>query len=205
MSRPKDFWSRRKAGVEAEKIAEERVAAEAHAAEVEAAHAEQSDEELLAELGLPDPDGLQLGDDFSGFMSKAVPDRLRRRALRRLWLSNPTLANVDGLVEYGEDYTDAATVVENIQTMYQVGKGMISKDEISEAEGVGIMSEAEDPDDQDPAPQDIDEDFDAEEELSAGVDDGVDDGAVDELAMADTMADNYEPARPRRMNFRFQQ
>jgi hypothetical protein len=34
------------------------------------------------------------------------------------------LANVDGLVDYGEDFTDAATVIENLQTAYQVGKGM---------------------------------------------------------------------------------
>jgi hypothetical protein len=33
------------------------------------------------------------------------------------------LANIDGLDEYCEDYTDAAMVVENLQTIYQVGKG----------------------------------------------------------------------------------
>jgi hypothetical protein len=44
--------------------------------------------------------------------------------LRRLWLSNPALANVDGLVDYGQDFTDSATVVENLQTAYQVGRGM---------------------------------------------------------------------------------
>jgi hypothetical protein len=65
-----------------------------------------------------------MGDDFSAFMSKTVPDRLRRRALRRLWLANPALANLDGLLDYGEDFTDSATVIENMQTAYQVGKGM---------------------------------------------------------------------------------
>ena len=35
------------------------------------------------------------------------------------------LANLDGLIEYGEDYTDKATVIENLQTTYQVGKGML--------------------------------------------------------------------------------
>ena len=57
-------------------------------------------------------------------MSKTVPDRLRRRALRCLWLANPALANLDGLIDYGEDFTDSATVIENMQTAYQVGKGM---------------------------------------------------------------------------------
>jgi hypothetical protein len=68
---------------------------------------------------------LVMGDDFSVFMSKTVPDRIRRRALRILWRSNPVLANVDMLVDYGEDFTDAAMAVENIQTAYQVGKGML--------------------------------------------------------------------------------
>lgn len=86
---------------------------------------ERSDEEILAALGLKHPDSLQPGDDVRGFMQAAVPDRLRRLALRSLWRSNPTLANLDGLVEYGEDYTDAATVPDILQTVYRVGKGML--------------------------------------------------------------------------------
>lgn len=35
-----------------------------------------------SEAYLPDPDTLVQGDDFSVFMAKAVPDRIRRRALR---------------------------------------------------------------------------------------------------------------------------
>ncbi|MDJ0994802.1 MAG: DUF3306 domain-containing protein, partial [Dinoroseobacter sp.] len=121
-----DFWSRRKARVQAEQEAEQRAEAAAEVAEREATLAEKTDEEILAELELPDPDTLQKGDDFSVFMKQAVPERIRRRALRKLWLSNPVLANLDSLVEYGEDYTDAATVVENLSTAYQVGKGMMA-------------------------------------------------------------------------------
>lgn len=86
---------------------------------------EKPDAEALAELNLPDPDALGRGDDFSAFMAKTVPERLRRRALRRLWISDPVLANLDELVDYGEDFTDAATIVENLQTAYRVGKGML--------------------------------------------------------------------------------
>ena len=93
----------------------------------------KSDQEILQELGLPDPDELTDGDDFKRFMASAVPARLRNRALRRLWLTNPVLANLDELVDYGEDYTDAATVVENLQTAYQVGKGWL-KDKIDDDE-----------------------------------------------------------------------
>ena len=97
-----DFWSRRKAGVETEeKIALQIKDAEETAA-LQAEQAEKTDEELLLELDLPNPDDMKMGDDFSAFMSKAVPDRLRRRALRRLWLANPALANLDGLLDYGE-------------------------------------------------------------------------------------------------------
>ena len=125
MTETRDFWSRRRAGV-AEEAAEERKAEDARLiAAREAELEERSDEEILAELELPDPESLEAGDDFSVFMAKAVPDRIRRRALRKLWLTNPVLANVDQLVDYGEDFTDASTVVENLQTAYQVGKGML--------------------------------------------------------------------------------
>lgn len=120
------FWSDRKARVQAEALAEEQETLARAAAEEQAVQEAKSDEELLEEFGLPDPDSLKLGDDVRGFMSKAVPDRLRRRALRQLWKLNPVLANVDGLVDYGQDFTDSAMVVENLQTAYQVGKGMLS-------------------------------------------------------------------------------
>ena len=88
---------------------------------------ERSDAEILEALGLPDPDTLKPGDDFAAFMAKAVPARLRSRALRKLWISNPVLANLDELIDYGEDFTDAATVIENLTTGYQVGKGWADK------------------------------------------------------------------------------
>ncbi len=126
MTEARDFWSRRKAAVQAEADAEVLAVEEQAIAAQKAELEEKTDAEILAEFNLPDPDQLQAGDDVSGFMVKAVPDRLRRRALRRLWRLNPVLANVDGLVDYGEDYTDAACVIENIQTAYQVGKGMLA-------------------------------------------------------------------------------
>ncbi|MFZ7091835.1 DUF3306 domain-containing protein [Primorskyibacter sp. 2E233] len=120
------FWERRKAAVEAEEQAE-RSADEARArAEEEAKQAERPDEEILAELDLPLPEDVQDSDQIKLFLTSAVPARLRTRALRRLWVLNPELANLDGLIDYGGDYTDAATVVENMQTAYQVGRGMLS-------------------------------------------------------------------------------
>ncbi|MCZ0812709.1 MAG: DUF3306 domain-containing protein [Pseudomonadota bacterium] len=126
MTRAADFWSRRKAKVQDEEHAAQRAEDARIAALQEAEQAGKSDAELLEELGLPDPDTLGSGADFKAFMAKAVPDRIRRRALRRLWTSNPALANLDGLLDYGEDFTDSAKVLENMQTAYQVGKGMMA-------------------------------------------------------------------------------
>jgi hypothetical protein len=125
LSETQDFWSRRKARVAAETETEIRTRTAAEREAQVAAVEGRPDAEILAEMGLPDPDTMQAGDDFSVFLKAAIPERIRRRALRRLWLSNPVLANVDGLIEYGEDYTDSARVIENMQTAYQVGKGML--------------------------------------------------------------------------------
>ncbi|MDA7748975.1 DUF3306 domain-containing protein [Litoricola sp.] len=83
----------------------------------------KSDDEIMSILELPDPGTLKLGDTVERFMDGRVPERIRARALRAFWKTNPVLANIDGLDEYCEDYTDAATVIENLQTAYQVGKG----------------------------------------------------------------------------------
>ncbi len=104
---------------------------------------DRPDEEVLEELGLPDPDTLKPGDNFAAFMAKAVPARLRNRALRKLWVSDPVLANLDMLLDYGEDFTDAATVVDNLQTAYQVGKGFVDK--VAELSGEDAGSTDEPP------------------------------------------------------------
>ncbi len=126
MKERRDFWSRRKQAVEAEAETEasELIAAE-EKQDLEALE-QQTDEEILEELGLPDPETLEAGDDFTGFMAKTVPNRLRNRALRKLWLSDPLLANLDALVDYGEDFTINPLDTEVIQTTYQVGKGLLA-------------------------------------------------------------------------------
>ncbi|RVT85402.1 DUF3306 domain-containing protein [Rhodobacteraceae bacterium CCMM004] len=120
-----DFWSRRRARVAAETEADTVAAEEAEVAAERQALAERPDSEILAALDLPDPDTLERGDDITGFMARAVPERLRRRALRRLWRLDPRLANLDGMVDYGEDFTDAGLGAGVVETTYQVGKGML--------------------------------------------------------------------------------
>lgn len=182
MTAREDFWSRRKAAVRAE---EDAALVTAEVQNREDAVAEKDDATLLAELGLPDPETLEAGDDIRAFMAKAVPEHLRRMALRRLWKVNPVLANVDGLVEYGEDFTDSATVVENLQTTYQVGKGMLSH--------INAMARETDVEEIEETPEEIVAETEIEPEPAPAV----------QAEPADRPAEVIEDRRPRRMRFRF--
>ncbi len=73
---------------------------------------------------LPDIDSLTSESDFTPFLREGVPEALRRQALRRLWRLNPVFANLDGLNDYDQDFSDAATVIKGLKTLYQVGRGI---------------------------------------------------------------------------------
>lgn len=121
-----DFWSRRRAAVDAESRADDAATLAQQQVRAERDLSERSDHEILDDLDLPEPEQLESAEAVREFLTSAVPQRLKNRALRRLWRLNPVLANLDGLLDYGEDYTDSATVIDNIQTAYQVGKGMMA-------------------------------------------------------------------------------
>ncbi len=126
MTRNATFWDRRRAAVRAESEAEAAARQAALEDGQQQALAEKSDEEILTDLGLPDPDTLAMGDDFAAFMAKAVPEHIRKRALRKLWRSNPVLACVDGLNDYDDDYLSGSHGNAPVQTTYQVGKGLMA-------------------------------------------------------------------------------
>ena len=86
-----------------------------------------SDSELLEKYELPDPNDINEEAGLDRFFDGKTPERLRQIALRRLWRINPFFGIVDDMVEYGEDYTDAATVIDGMQTAYQAGKGYLKK------------------------------------------------------------------------------
>ena len=86
-----------------------------------------SDDELLEKYELPDPNDITEEEGLDRFFDGKIPERLRQMALRRLWRINPFFGIVDDMVEYGEDYTDAATVIDGMQTAYQAGKGYLKK------------------------------------------------------------------------------
>lgn len=205
-----DFWSRRKAAVEAEALAEDKAQQAAEEEAREAVLAEKSDEELLAEHNFAPPEELTSPEEVQAFLKSALPQRLKTRALRRLWRLNPILANVDGLVDYGEDYTDAATVIENMQTVYQVGKGMFDK-AVADAEAAeakaAAAAKAEAVSEDDDAPDtSVDEDDDllmAENEDATPVAPSI--VGHTQTAFSDGADDpEFEaPAPSRRMRFRF--
>ena len=75
---------------------------------------------------LPEIDSLDDSSDYTPFMQAGVPDELRTKALKRLWQLDPTFNEVDGLVEYGEDFSISRTIA---KSLYRVGKGMLTDEE----------------------------------------------------------------------------
>lgn len=73
---------------------------------------------------LPPLDSLTGDSDFSVFMRPGVPEELRKAALRKLWTSDPVYANLDGLLEYGEDFAEPFRLAGVVATVYRVLEGM---------------------------------------------------------------------------------
>ena len=94
----------------------------------ESDYEELNDEELLEKFKLPNPDKIKKEKGLDIFFKDGVPDRLRQIALRRVWKLNPIIRFADAEInDYHEDFTDAATVIEGMQTAYQVGKGYLTE------------------------------------------------------------------------------
>jgi len=83
---------------------------------------------------LPDVDTLDAESDYTGFLGENVPEDLAKMAMRKLWRSDPVLANIDGLNDYDEDFSMVGMVSEVVKTAYQVGKGYVTADDEIDAE-----------------------------------------------------------------------
>src|SRR5665811_1535073 len=91
---------------------------------------EDAAESETEDLEKIDFDSLDYDSDYTKFMKSGVPESVRKRALRMLWGSNPILANVDGLNDYDEDFTDAALAVKGLlKTSYKPGSGYLTDEE----------------------------------------------------------------------------
>ena len=132
-------WSKRKSGIVSDednlelnknlKIDEDKKNKKSSEKEIdESNYDELNDEELLEKFKLPNPDKIKKEKGLDVFFKDGVPDRLRQIALRRVWKLNPIIRFADAEInDYHEDFTDAATVIEGMQTAYQVGKGYLTE------------------------------------------------------------------------------
>ena len=131
-------WSKRKAAVKNENPAladdeslddqnQALAAEEKPEPSSEAAEDDLTDEDLCAKYELTHPDQCDDPEQLDDFFNRPLPDRLKQLAMRRMWRLNPLFRFADEMVEYGENYTDAATVLPDMQSAYKVGKGYFDK------------------------------------------------------------------------------
>jgi hypothetical protein len=143
-------WSRRKAEARA---ADDNTSADLQV-DQEAPPSETDTEQVnqppaaVDPASLPDIDTMEAGSDFSVFMQAGVPKELKTKALRKLWRVKPELANLDGLIDYGEDLTGSFKVVDHLKTAYEVGKGFLKDDEEQETKEIASEAKHDADDDQ---------------------------------------------------------
>ena len=100
-------WARLKARERAGAREESATPSPERSTAAEAPAAPPEPDELPPDLEGIDPEALDPENvDFSRFLKEDVPEWLRRKALRKLWQSDPVLANLDGLNDYDEDFTE---------------------------------------------------------------------------------------------------
>lgn len=142
------------------------------------------DDEAYAEFKDVDFAKLNYKTDYTRFMEKGVPEAVRKRALRALWSSNPILANIDGLNDYDEDFTDAALAVKGLlQTAYKPGTGYLTEEERLASYG-----------DSDETPAEAGEDDGAHDAADAGEVEDLDE--LDDLDGEEEFADERDIAVP---------
>ncbi len=135
-----------------------------------AADTEQVDQLPAAAAELPDIDKMDAGSDYSMFMQAGVPQALKTKALRKLWRVKPELANLDGLLDYGEDLTGSFKVVDRLKTAYEVGKGFLRDEEETPKDASPRVDDDADEVSEDPA---IAEDEDQTAEVDQTAESGV--------------------------------
>lgn len=97
--------------------------------EDEASAGDQTGEPEIRVEDLPDIETLTYDSDFSVFMRKGVPELIKQQALRKLWGTDPILANLDGLNDY--DPLSMTFLIQDmegpVEPIAEVGRGMRDK------------------------------------------------------------------------------
>ena len=143
-------WSERKRQARAERLPPEPT--EVADAEAAALAEEEAANRAVAEA--IDIDSLGAGDDFTVFLKRGVPDALKRRALHRLWRTDPVLACLDGLNDYDQNFADPSLNMSVFKSAWQVGKGYVTE-EPEAAPAETAETPAEPPADEPAAPEQI--------------------------------------------------
>jgi putative acetyltransferase len=101
----------------------------------------------LTEADFADVDfeALDANSDYSRFLQAGVPDSIKYKALRKLWMSDAVFTTPDPFQDYLHDYTDAAVAVPpgTLKTAYRIGKGFLTDEEVAEWEKLGHPAETE--------------------------------------------------------------
>ncbi len=126
-------------------------------AEVQARHAAELAANREAAEAV-DLDALDADSDFSVFLKKGVPEILKKRAMSVLWRSNPVLANVDGLVDYDDDFGSPDLLMKTFKSAYQAGRGYLEHQEreakSNAAAEDGVVADASTEEDPEPKEED---------------------------------------------------
>ncbi len=116
--------------------------------------------------------------DFSVFLKDGVPDLLRKQAMMILWRSNPVFANVDGLVDYDDDFGSPDLIMKTFKSAYQAGRGYLD-----------LFKEDEEPAKTESDPGAVQP---AEESPESNVLEEVDEKPVNDEPLVETVADHAE-------------
>ena len=82
---------------------------------------------------LPSIESLTGESDFTPFLKKGVPTLLKRAALRKLWSTDPVLANLDGLNDYDDNFIKMGAG-KIVKTAYTISQHFLAKEQPVTAE-----------------------------------------------------------------------
>lgn len=111
------------------------------------ADGDPEDTDLAKPADLPDVEELGPEADYRPFLKRSVAPALRRLALRRLWQSDPVLANLDGLNDYDDDFaslhrTGAEAIADAVRAGRQYARDPIAARDAPEARAADLPADS---------------------------------------------------------------
>jgi putative acetyltransferase len=136
-----DRWSRRKAAARQAEPVDDQPPPQREASAATSSTAQPvAPKAALTEADFADVnfEALDYGSEYGRFMQSGVPEAIRKKALQKLWLSDPIFTQVDPFNEYAGDYTDAAVAAQGpLKTAYKIGRGFLTEQEAADWDKLG--------------------------------------------------------------------